>query len=505
MMKKSIFQFNPSVGLDICDSTIRAVCMDRLLGKMVLKEFGEIPIAKNKPQDQATIDAIVKLYEQYDIKCKEVLLHYAGKGIRYLHLDAPLLAGTDLYEWVYHQIKKRLPTTFDFAQLTISFHVIPQTQGENRVFIVFCRTQLIEEKLRLVEQAGCVPVSVSAGSTDYYLSFIFNNQKIINGKTAFIYFENNHIDHLVTEHGCPVYYEEKRNGDNKQLPLWLENVLEECQNSAPIQAENIFLTGEGLSQELIKKKKDTNGFVEIAEPLTGLTGNGIKLSHDFSLAAGLAVKKYFPFYNTIDLLPENRKNVVKRNQEKKYALKIILGVGLSLLVLINSASIFEKHYSDKYELSQEKLLSVNDKVFELQKIRAQQNKLIGTLQNIQKLVTNRSQTALLFEEISRSIPEKVWLEEIMIGNSKKKRNDSVNDNTPQMLLRGWAFDEQHVAKLLKNLEESEYLSQSELLEITRIPAKEVLKRSGRRKIALNHFVIVINIDAHTINSASVIE
>jgi type IV pilus assembly protein PilN len=155
-----------------------------------------------------------------------------------------------------------------------------------------------------------------------------------------------------------------------------------------------------------------------------------------------------------------------------------------LLLVLN---VLKFIFNEKLSVLQEEIAVLQSQLFDVEQLQAQQAKLQNALADMQRLVTQRSNAAELLEEISRRMPEGVWLQEIVAAPLDTAR---MNETGNRVQLRGWAFDEGKIAKLLEQLESSAHFSDVRLLITSRLPASEVWKRTKVKKVDLVQFTIV---------------
>lgn len=230
-----------------------------------------------------------------------------------------------------------------------------QTGQGLRLLVAYCQPQAVLEKIRLVEAAGLHPIMVGAGELDLANAFAFSSESFFKQTTLFVEARENKLVFAGVENGSPVFYRERQvepkeiyeyaavkmqeatsnghafgeNGRNGRtaarvnLHNEIQKIAAKWQRPDNALIDRVVCIGDGIEAETFLSKIT----VEVGAPLKGLLRNGPSLPSRYSLAAGLALKKYFPLLNVIDLLPEEKKVWRQQQQEKQQALKIILAVG----------------------------------------------------------------------------------------------------------------------------------------------------------------------------------
>jgi Tfp pilus assembly protein PilN len=209
------------------------------------------------------------------------------------------------------------------------------------------------------------------------------------------------------------------------------------------------------------------------------------LTPEYTRAAGLALKKLYPLFNTIDLLPEDRKIIVRNQREKKRALSSMLGFGAFFLIILLVLTVIKLIQAGELEDVEAQMFALNEQIFAAEQIQKEQINLQQALLDMQNLVTRRSRVAEFLEALSSTLPRNVWLQEF----SCELEGVSDGETGKPVVIRGWAFDEAQMAAFLSRLESFDFLRDVQLQGTERIPADEVWNRSRLRKISLIEFTI----------------
>jgi Tfp pilus assembly protein PilN len=294
---------------------------------------------------------------------------------------------------------------------------------------------------------------------------------------------------LVTANGNPVLYREYATSTSATLKSEIQKVLSSWQTDDQKPIDKIILIGDSAAPEAVQAILPSAIYTTIGQPLEGLLQNGEKLDSRYSLAAGLALKPYFPALNTINLLPAEKSIRLKEQREKKRAVRLILAGGVLTLLCLVVLNVLQFILTNQLATSEEQIFALASQLSEHAELQKEQSQLQQALADVQRLVTQRSQYAQLLEEVSRVMPEGVWLHEIAIAPNDTTNENGKNARRSQVQLRGWAFDESKVAALLAQLENSPQVSQVRLLSTTRLAAEEVWQRSRLKMVPLVEFTI----------------
>jgi Tfp pilus assembly PilM family ATPase/Tfp pilus assembly protein PilN len=478
-----------STGLDISADAIRAVVLQKFFNRLRLVKFGEEKLASPKPSGEEIIAAIRRLFERLRITNKDVAIHLGGLGVRYLLLDAPLLSPAELSDWIRRRCAERLPKTANVAQLIFSYHVLQQTDNGLKLMVCYCQPRILQEKLQWAEAAGLQPIMVGAGELDLLHAFAFGAEDVLRKNLLFIDSRAHTTALLVTANGNPVLYRECTASTFALLKSEIQKVLSSGQTDDQKPIDKIILAGDSTTLEAVRAILPAEINANVGQPLSSLLRDGQTLWPQYSLAAGLALKPYFPSLNNINLLPVEKRSRLKQQHEKKRALRLILAGGALTLLCLAGVSVLKIILANKLETSEEQIFALASQLSAHAQLQKEQSQLQQALVDVQRLVTQRSQYASMLEEISRAMPEGVWLHEIAIASNDSTIESGKNVRRNQVQLRGWAFDEGRVAALLAQLENSPQVSDVRLLSTTRLAAEEVWQRSRLKKIPLVEFTI----------------
>ncbi|MCI0616379.1 PilN domain-containing protein [bacterium] len=478
-----------STGLDLGNDAVKVVVLQKFFNRLRLVKFGEEKFVSPKPADEEIIAAIRRLFERLRIKNRNVVIHFGGVGVRYLVLEGPLLSASELLEWIRHYCAERLPKTANVAQLIFSYHVLQQTENSQKLMVCYCQPHILQEKLQWVEAAGLQPVMVGAGELDLFHAFAFGAEDVFSKNLLFIDQRIHTTALLVTANGNPVLYREFATSTFAMLKSEIQKVLSSWQADDQKPIDKIILVGDSAAPETVQAMLPAEITVTVGQPLLGLLRDGQILAPKYSLAAGLALKPYFPALNAIDLLLAEKRSRLKQQQEKRRALRLILAGGVLTLLCLVGLNVLKLILTNKLAASEEQIFALASQLAAHAKLQKEQLQLQQALADVQLLVTQRSQYAPLLEEVSRVMPEGVWLHELAIASNDSLAESGKNTRRNQVQLRGWAFDEGKVAALLAQLENSPQVSQVRLLSTTRLAADEVWQRSRLRKMPLVEFMI----------------
>ena len=491
-MRISIENWLPgAVGLDIDTESVRVVVLNRFFKRITLFKFGKESIDGDSSSGNAIVQAIQRLYQRLHIRNREVVVHIGGGSVRHTFLESPLLSSAELTQWVREQILKQLPVSVKSSQLVITYHILNQHEQGFRLLVGTCQRHVIEKRIRLIEEAGLKPIAIGLGSLDLILAFALQDRTFFNEAVLFVEADQDRNSLILTENGSPVFYQnmESHLSGSRSVHAVKQQVTEflsAYRQKGETKLQKIILVGMHAKEEMQDGLASLQSRVDLGVPLRDMGKQ--ELPSEYAVASGLALKKYYPLLNTLDFLLKENKQAIHQENEKRFAQRLILGLGFIVLAAMLILNITKAVLLDRLENSEAQLLALNEKILTVEQAKKDQKIMVNALSEMQKLVVRRSRYAELMDEVALILPKKVWLGELVcdplqsVGNKKKQKSADV-------LISGWAFDEIRIADFLAGLEKSPFFKNARLLTTERLSANEVWKRSKMRKVPLIKFQI----------------
>jgi len=172
------------VGLDIGSSGIKLVQLKESRGRYILQKFGFKPLEPEVIVDGTVMDegrvvsAIKELYEETNIKVKQVAVSISGHAVIIKKISLPPMPDEELEGQVRLAAEQYIP--FDINEVNIDFSVLPSseaggnTQGEMSIILVAAKKDKINELTELVKGAGLLPLVMDVDA------FAIENMHAIN-------------------------------------------------------------------------------------------------------------------------------------------------------------------------------------------------------------------------------------------------------------------------------------------------------------------------------------
>lgn len=171
----------------------------------------------------------------------------------------------------------------------------------------------------------------------------------------------------------------------------------------------------------------------------------------------------------INLLPWRAE--LRKQQQKEFFLAISLAILATLAVLFfvhGHISSLIDYQNRRNEFLQSEIASLDQKIKEIQDLETKKKRLLAKMDVIQQLQSSRPESVHLFDELTRTMPEGVYLTDLM----QTDKNLTVN---------GIAQSNARVSAYMRNLESSAWLKEP-LLNIIESKAenKEAKKDRGSK-------------------------
>jgi len=153
---------------------------------------------------------------------------------------------------------------------------------------------------------------------------------------------------------------------------------------------------------------------------------------------------------TINLLPWREE--LRQKQKKEYfgALGVSALVGAIIWLAIHSYyGMIIDHQNSRNDLLIRHITELDKKIVEIKQLEKERERLIARMTAVEELQTSRHLAVRLFDEVSRTLPDGVYLTELEQDNDKAT-------------IKGIAQSNARVSNFMRNLESSEWLEKPRL-------------------------------------------
>ena len=153
------------VGLDIGSSAVKAVELRQSASGYKVAAIGSEPLPPDSIVDGAIIDGgavadvIRQVFEQNNIRTKEVVASLSGNAVIVKKIILPLMTDEELAESIYWEAEQYIP--FDIQDVNLDYQVLEagaEDRGTMAVLLVAAKKEKIADYTGVISQAGRVPV-----------------------------------------------------------------------------------------------------------------------------------------------------------------------------------------------------------------------------------------------------------------------------------------------------------------------------------------------------------
>jgi type IV pilus assembly protein PilN len=147
----------------------------------------------------------------------------------------------------------------------------------------------------------------------------------------------------------------------------------------------------------------------------------------------------------INLLPWRAE--IRKQQQKDFIAAILLGVSLTvaLMVMVHFNIAASQEYQNERNRFLESEISILDKrIKEIEELENKKKRLLAKMEVIQQLQASRPEIVHLFDDLGRTIPEGVYLSDLV-------------QNDKSITVNGVAQSNARVSAYMRNLESSEWM------------------------------------------------
>jgi type IV pilus assembly protein PilN len=155
----------------------------------------------------------------------------------------------------------------------------------------------------------------------------------------------------------------------------------------------------------------------------------------------------------VNLLPHREMRRRRQQQQFFTMLGVVLALGVTIWFLVHTSltSSYEDQLSRNKYLTDE-IAKLDKEIEDIKKLQEMTASLLARKKVVETLQSNRAQVVHLMEELTRQLPDGVYLKSIKQTGSK-------------VTINGYTQSQARVSTLMRNLEASPYLENANLVEI----------------------------------------
>jgi type IV pilus assembly protein PilM len=212
-MKKLMFNIlkgtKTRVGLDIGNYSLKVAQIEENDGsfKLLNAAMKDIRQEKNIPQ------AISELFKQNKISNRQVNLSVSGDSVVARYLSLPKMTENELKDAMQFELEDHIP--FKPDEVYTDYHVLgdePNSKNRMRVFLVAAKKDLVDEKLKLIRQAGLEPRLITTDAFAMKNTFYFNHPDKAQANVTLLNIGDKVTNLLISKDNVPYFIRDTRFG-----------------------------------------------------------------------------------------------------------------------------------------------------------------------------------------------------------------------------------------------------------------------------------------------------
>ena len=184
-----------------------------------------------------------------------------------------------------------------------------------------------------------------------------------------------------------------------------------------------------------------------------------------------------------NLLPWRSELREKRKRDYLVSLAICAGTGLLIVAFIHWMYFLKlQNQNDKNNYLTNQIKILDKQIVEIKELEKKRENLIARMTTVEELQTSRHMTVKLFDEISRTIPDGVYLTDMNYKLDESNKN--IQNIKVDASVTGIAQSNARVSHFMRNIESSDWLSKPVLKVI------ETKPKEGKR---LSEFILTFKV------------
>jgi hypothetical protein len=393
----------------------------------------------------------------HQVKTKFAVSGIQSIGVKVVTATIP--AGTsNLDEWIREHRDKLLKLPVSAGQIIHAFEIIERSDSGIVVEITFLKSSDVELHRSFFEEVGLTLVSLAAGTRDAFSAFLLGGEGLANKDLTLIHVGDSVVSSADLIQGKRKAASYTRTDAGKVLPA----VMEELRGAASRAPEDTIIAGQ--IEDAISSK------YSVLKPFG--------LDSRWTLAAGLALKGFFPELSPADSLSQNEREKADASLYRSLLQRTVLACGLVLMVLLLLQLVASFYLESRMDSVDEKLLALGPNYTDVLALESQIRQLEDQLEG-RELSFGRSETARTLHEVAQLTPQGVWLYRL--------RQDRKENEPRTLALYGYTGGNDAIADFVKNLNTT--FSEAELVRSGTPLRSESLVPASRRSAPLITFQI----------------
>lgn len=216
------------VGLDIGSNSIKIV-------EIEIKENSSYVTAAGKKDISGAKDlsrAIKELFEESHISSKEVNISLSGENVVARYLSMPKMTDAELKKAMVFKLEDHIP--FKPDEVYTDYYVMGEeksTKTRIMVFLVAAKKDLLDERVKIVQQAGLEPKLVTIDALAARQSFYYNYPHKNQANAALLNIGDKITNLIITQGQVPYFVRDTRFG-GETITAAIKNKMELSEKEA---------------------------------------------------------------------------------------------------------------------------------------------------------------------------------------------------------------------------------------------------------------------------------
>src|SRR5690606_26898963 len=225
-----------TVGLDIGSSHVKVAVIDHAHGEPELVRASIVPLSPDAIVEGEVMDpslvgeAVSAALLNVGIKTKKVVTAVGGRDVIIKKIHIERVKESQARELMRWEAEQHVP--FDMESVEMDFQILDphDTDAEMQVLLVAAKRELVEDKLRLLEDAGLQASIVDVDAFALHNAFELNHPDAMNGIVALVNIGHEFSTVNIMEHGVPVL--------TRDLTIGTRRLSEDLQRERGLSAED---------------------------------------------------------------------------------------------------------------------------------------------------------------------------------------------------------------------------------------------------------------------------
>lgn len=469
------------IGIHITQQAIRWVELSRL-GKTMKIQNTDCEEVQSGDIEQS----LSTLIERRNPSFPYVTINIDSSYVRQQLFDVPRFDDPEFFShWLDEQKKKLIPKGINPQEFISTYHLLGDGEEQKCLFVI-AKKEAVESRKELLESVGLKASIVTIGQLQSGYGLVFDEDFVSREVRLISIFED----------GASLQYYGNGFLENymslSHVGTSVTNIVEEAKtylitdgaDFESLQNQSIYLV---KSNFIDAEEKAVNSVLSVdkvqqGQPLSNISSDEV-LSADYSIAAGMAVKQLYPALDTINLQDEEKLDAIEKEVQKKDTLHTGIALG-GLVVFTFFILLIAQFFLDtRLEKVGKEAILLQDDINTVRGAAKRVEQLKKQAGQATQLVAERTSVAKTIRLLGKSLPDRVWYNEISINKSENGKN---------AVIYGYAHNDALIASLMERLEKKESIGNVRLIYSEAVNSADVYNDASFNSIPLVQFEVRIS-------------